>query len=118
MRPALLLILTTVAAAAADVCAMPQTASGGPEWRSWAAKVGRNYCVGNQLSGSGTAQWPAAGIAEANLRETLQMQVCCFESEQAKSAKLQFGDRQLTVSTHQEGDDSRGQDDDFPDLIE
>ena len=46
------------------------------------------------------------------------MDVCCFESEAAKDAKLHFGTRELTVSTHQEGDDSRGQDDDFPDLIE
>jgi hypothetical protein len=118
MRPLLLLLLGVSTAFAAEVCPVSPGAAGGPEWRSWSAKVGRSYCVGNQVSGAGKVTWTAAGIASAEVRETLRMQVCCFESEQARNAKLLLGDRELTVLTHQEGDDSRGQDDDFPDLIE
>ena len=118
MRLILLLFVGSFAGTAADLCPASANPAAGPEWRSWVEKVGRNFCVGNQLRGAGKAVWPAAGILEADLHDGLELQLCCVESEQAKDAKLRFGARELTVSTHQEGDDSRGQDDDFPDLIE
>ena len=113
-----LLLVCAVGGCAAEVCPGPAGNGTGEVWRSWSGKVGKNYCVGNEARGAGAVEWPAAGIAGAEARDGVRVQVCCFESEAAKDAKLRIGDREMTVATHQEGDESRGKDDDFPDLIE
>ena len=80
---------------------------------------GKLYCVGSEVRGrAAAAEWPAAGIVRAEVRERLRMPVCCFDSEIAKPTPVRLGDFELMVPTHQEGHDSHGNDDDFPDLIE
>jgi hypothetical protein len=114
MQPLVLGLLLALAAYSADLCPHSQDAG---EAQSWAGKSGRRYCVGNAIRGTGKAEWPAAGIVQAEVAGTLEMAVCCFSSEEARSAVLHLEARKLTVATHQEGADG-GDEDDFPDLIE
>jgi hypothetical protein len=115
----LLVAALAMLAQAADVCPAPAEAAGkGAAWRSWSAKVGKLYCVGNEARGAAAVEWPAAGVAQANVRERVEMAVCCFESELSRAATLRMGSREWSVATHQEGHDAKGDEDDFPDLIE
>jgi hypothetical protein len=116
MRPLLLGLLAAASAAfGADLC--PHGAGDG-DWQSWAAKIGPRYCVGNAANVIGVVEWRAAGIERADVAGHLEMAVCCFESEAAKPSVLRLGARELSVATHQEGPDSRGDENNFPDLIE
>ena len=105
----------------ADVCPAPGTAGEGSTdgaW-SWTQQQGKLHCVGSEVRGRAVvAAWPASGIVRAVVQERLEMAVCCFDSEISKPAPVHLGDFEWMVPTHQEGHDSAGDQDEFPDLIE
>jgi hypothetical protein len=122
MRKLLLAAAMSALAYSADVCPAPGTAGEGStdgQW-SWAGRVGKLYCVGSEVRGRPVAvEWPASGIVRAVVEGRVEMAVCCFDSEISKPAQVRRGDDEFyMVPTHQEGHDSNGGDDDFPDLIE
>jgi hypothetical protein len=114
----LLAAALTALAYGAEVCPAPAKAVNAAPARSWSAKKGKLYCVGNEVRGAGAVVWPAAGIVQTEVRERVEMAVCCFDSELAKAEVMRLGPREFAVVTHQEGHDSNGDEDDFPDLIE
>jgi hypothetical protein len=112
MRP-VLLILIALPIFAADDCPHDTTTSA---WNSWTAAVGKRHCVANAVTSTETVAWPAAGIAEAGVAGRIEIQICCFESVAQRPAPLRIGDSSRSAMTYQE--ESAGDEDDFPDLIE
>lgn len=129
MRLLVLVLLLAPMAFGASVCPPGGASQTGLQagvltWRSYAGEIGKEkHCVGNEVRNASVAplavSWPEAGIAQAWVRDRIEVALCCFRAEETQRATLRYGtpERALPVTMHRESEKG-GEEDDYPDLIE
>ena len=132
MKALALLIVSTVAAVAADVCPPSKaidsgTVAGAVSWSSRTTALGKRQCVSsearNLTNTAAPVVWTDAGIAMALVGERVEMAICCFSRERAQAGVLRYGTdaRELAVTTHREvvkPGALEADEHEYPDLIE
>lgn len=109
----------------ADVCAAAGAAAahgeiGGIAWTSYTRQLPRGkVCIGSSLAGTGRVEWVAAGIQQASVRGSLDIQLCCFDAEESSEGEMRVGDEAGRARAHRPAEEgAAGHKEGFPDLME